>query len=442
MTAVPATHREVRLAVRPRPGEELRAEHFEVAEAPVPVPGPGQVLVRNRVMSVTAVMRTLMNGDADLFVPPFAEGEPLWGLAVGEVVAAPDRPRVGGRVGAGRPTGPGDTSGPFGGSGGTGGPFDTGGGSGGPVDAGREAGGLRPGGRGGESWGAQGRVTEGPPTGHPRSADPGPGVGWAGGPPSGVPGAPDGGADPPRPGDLIEHRFGWREYAVVDSAEAHRLDPVALPDPAAYLSQGPSAWMGVVRGADVRPDDTVFVTGAAGGVGSLAGQIARLRGAKRVIGSTGSPDKADRLLAELGYDAVVVRGAGPIEDQLREAAPDGLDAVFDNVGGEQLRAALAVARRGARFAVVGALSAQAGGGTAAPVQIDTVALTDRGITLRGIALYDHMDVIPEWTAVFARGLREGTLSFPHVRLQGIGQAPRALRELLAGRHVGTVLVDL
>jgi NADPH-dependent curcumin reductase CurA len=289
-------------------------------------------------MAVTAVMRTLMNSEADLFMPPYGVGQTLWGLAVGEVVAAPD-------------------------------------------------------------------------------------------------GGPDVGA-------LVEHRFGWREYAVVDAAEAHRLDPAVLPDPAAHLSQGPSAWMGVVRGAEVRSGDTVFVTGAAGGVGSLAGQIARLRGAKRVIGSTGSPRKAGYLTRELGYDAVVVRGAGPIEEQLREAAPDGLDAVFDNVGGEQLRAALALARRGARFAIVGALSGQATGGATAPVEIDTVALTARGITLRGIALYDHMDVIPEWTAEFGRGLRAGTLTFPHVRLSGIARAPRALCELLEGRHVGAVLVDL
>ncbi|GAA2355074.1 NADP-dependent oxidoreductase [Streptomyces cuspidosporus] len=335
---VPAVHREVRLAVRPRPARPLSVDHFEVVEVPVPEPGPGQLLVRNRVMAVTAVMRTLMNSEADLFMPPYVAGEALWGLAVGEVVAAP----------------------------------------GGAAEV----------------------------------------------------------------GELVEHRFGWREYAVVDAAEAHRLDPEALPDPAAHLSQGPSAWMGVVRGAEVRSGDTVFVTGAAGGVGSLAGQIARLRGAKRVIGSTGSPRKAEVLTRELGYDAVVLRGAGPIEEQLREAAPDGLDAVFDNVGGEQLRAALALARRGARFAIVGALSGQATGAATAPVEIDTVALTARGITLRGIALYDHMDVIPEWTAEFGRGLRAGTLTFPHVRLSGVERGPRALCELLEGRHVGAVLVDL
>jgi len=228
----------------------------------------------------------------------------------------------------------------------------------------------------------------------------------------------------------------------VSPEELQRLDADLLPDPAAYLSQGATAWMGVVRGAEVRPGDTVFVSGAAGGVGSMAGQVARLRGAERVIGSTGSAEKAKRLVAELGYDAVVIRGAGPFEEQLRAAAPDGIDAMIDNVGGEQLLAGIAVANRTARIALVGALSSQLGDSSDAEVPINSLSLVARGIMLRGIALYDHMDLVPEWHRVFGQGLREGTLSFPHARLQGIELAPRALRELVEGRHLGAVLVEL
>jgi hypothetical protein len=244
-----------------------------------------------------------------------------------------------------------------------------------------------------------------------------------------------------RPGDLVQHRLGWREYALLEEPAARRIEPGVLPDPAAYLSQGPTAWMGVVRGAQVRAGDTVFVSGAAGGVGSLAGQIARLRGAARVIGSTGSPDKAERLISELGYDAVVIRGAGPMEEQLRAAAADGLDAVVDNVGGEQLEAAIAVAGRGARLALVGALDSQLSRTGRRRTEIDTLALLSRSITLRGMALHDHLDLVPEWYQRFGQGLRDGTLRFPHVRLQGIEQAPRALRELIEGRHLGAVLVE-
>lgn len=329
------THREVRLAARPR--GPLTDELFEIVEVPTPVPESGQVLVRTTVMAVAAVMRTLMDEASDVPMPSYAVGEPLNGPAIGEVVAAPGT----------------DFS----------------------------------------------------------------------------------------PGDLVQHRLGWREYALLDASAVQRVEPDLLPDPAAYLSQGSTAWMGVVRGAEVRPGDTVFVSGAAGGVGSLAGQIARSRGAVRLIGSTGSRRKADFLREELGYDAVVIRGAGPIEEQLRAAAPDGIDALVDNVGGEQLEAAIAVARRGARLALVGSLSSQLSDTGGQKTGIDTLALVSRSITLRGVALYDHLDVIPEWNRRFAAGLRDGTLTFPNSRLHGIDQAPRALRELIEGRHLGTVLVE-
>ncbi|MEV4440023.1 NADP-dependent oxidoreductase [Streptomyces sp. NPDC049577] len=332
--AVPATHREVRLVARPR--GPLTGEEFEVVEVPVPEPGSGQLLVRNRTVSVAAAMRSLMDEKSGIPVPSYELGKPVWGAAVGEVVAAP-------------------------------------------------------------------------------------GTRFA-------------------PGDLVSTVTGWREYAVVDEAAATRLTPGVLPDPAAYLSQGPTAYMGIVRGAEVRPGDTVFVTGAAGGVGSLAGQIARLRGAVRLIGSTGSPRKAEVLTRELGYDAVVLRGAGPVEEQLRAAAPDGIDAVLDNVGGEQLEAALRLANRRARVALVGALSDQLG--TKAPACFDTLSLISRGIVLRGMSGLDHHDLLPEWHDFFGRGLRDGSLTFPHTRLTGLDRAPGALAELIEGRHVGALLVDL
>ncbi|MYX07043.1 zinc-binding dehydrogenase [Streptomyces sp. SID8375] len=331
------THREVRLTARPQ--GPVTDDLFEIVEVPVPEPGPGQVLVRNTVMGVAAVMRTLMDENNVVPVPAFEVGEPLNGPALGEVVAAPGTDLT--------------------------------------------------------------------------------------------------------PGDLVEHRLGWREYALLDADGVHRRAPGLMPDPAAYLSQGPTAWMGIVRGAEVRPGDTVFVTGAAGGVGSLAGQIARLRGAARVIGSTGSQEKADRLIKEFGYDAVVIRGAGPIEEQLRAVAPEGIDALFDNVGGEQLGAAIAVANTGARLALVGALSSQLSeDGKPHRAEIDTLSLLARNITLRGVALHAHMDLLPEWNQRFGEGLRDGTLTFPHTRLHGIEQAPRALRELTEGRHLGAVLVEL
>jgi NADPH-dependent curcumin reductase CurA len=148
-----------------------------------------------------------------------------------------------------------------------------------------------------------------------------------------------------RPGDTVMHMLGWRDYALVPAAGCTLLDD-SLPEPVAYLAQGSAAYGAITRYAAIREGDVVFVSGAAGAVGTLAGQIARLLGAGRVIGSTGSPHKAERLVSELGYDQVVLRGTGSFDEQLATAAPDGIDVVVDTVGGEQLRAALGWPGRG------------------------------------------------------------------------------------------------
>ena len=337
---LPSTAREVRLAAIPQ-GLPTR-EDFTVVPAPLPEPGNGQVLVRNRHFLAFPGLRTLIGGEVDgLPLPPLLSGDLLFGPAVGEVVAAP----------AGSPL-------------------------------------------------------------------------WV--------------------GDSVAHMLGWREYALVGAAECTPLDGT-LPDPVAYLSPGSAAYGALTRLADVRAGDTVFVTGAAGAVGSMAGQIARLLGAGRVVGSTGSPEKAERLVSELGYDAVVLRGAGPVAAQLATAAPEGIDVLVDNVGGEQLAAAVGAARHGARYALVGALSgqmsAQRAGGSA-PVEIDSYRLVVKGVSLRGYSGADHPDVEKEWTARFGDWLRSGEIRFPHARIAGIDRAPLALQEMIEGRHFGAVVVEL
>ncbi|MCA2184751.1 MDR family NADP-dependent oxidoreductase [Nonomuraea cavernae] len=245
-----------------------------------------------------------------------------------------------------------------------------------------------------------------------------------------------------RAGDLVSHWLGWREYALVPVGQVAPLGD-ALPDPVAHLSQGGFAYAALTRDAEVRPGDTVFVSGAAGGVGSLAGQIARLLGAGRVIGSTGSPQKADRLVRELGYDATVIRGAAPIEEQLAKAAPDGIDVYVDNVGGDQLRAAVTAARPGARFVLIGALSGQMsphGTGGAAPVELDTYQLILKRISIRAFQGFDEQ-ARSQWLERFGGWSRTGDITFPYVRVSGIDHAPRALREMIEGRHFGTVIVE-
>lgn len=245
------------------------------------------------------------------------------------------------------------------------------------------------------------------------------------------------------PGDLVRHFLGWREYAAVPIADCIRVDN-QLPMVVANLSYGWTAYAALTRGVQIRPGDTVFITSAAGAIGSMAGQIARRLGAGRVIGSTSSDQKAERLVKELGYDAVVIRGRATDVDQLREAAPDGIDVVLDNVGGEQLRSAIEVARTGARFVIVGALSGQLadrGTGREAPVELDSFQILLKKITMRGYSADDDPDAHAEWDDRFAQWLRAGDITFPHVVVHGIERAPEAIQAVAEGKYFGTAIVE-
>jgi NADPH-dependent curcumin reductase CurA len=248
-----------------------------------------------------------------------------------------------------------------------------------------------------------------------------------------------------RAGDLVVHHLGWREYAAIPVTDCERID-VGLADLGeAQLGNGWTAYAALTRGTEIKQGDTVFISSAAGSIGSMAGQIARLLGAGRVIGSTGSPAKAERLVSELGFDAVAIRGEGPFAEQLAKAAPDGIDVCLDSVGGEQLRAAVDLANEAARIVILGTLSAQlapAGTGRTAPVELDSMQLVLNRITLRGYSADDDPDVRAEWRDWSAPRFGDGSLVFPHVRVPGIEHAVEALLDTMAGRYLGVVVVEL
>ena len=246
------------------------------------------------------------------------------------------------------------------------------------------------------------------------------------------------------PGDFVLHHLGWREFAAVPIPACVRIEN-SLPTLAAHLSHGWTAYAALTRAAQVRPGETVFITSAAGAIGSMAGQIARLLGAGRVIGSTGSREKAARLVGELGYEAAVRRGAAPMATQLAEVAPEGLDLIIDNVGGEQLQAAIGAAREGARIVILGALSGQLapqGPGRTAPVMLDSFAILLKKLTLRGYSADDDPDARNEWTQRFGEWLRSGSIVFPHVVVKGLDKAPEVLERVAEGQYFGTVIVEL
>jgi len=217
-------------------------------------------------------------------------------------------------------------------------------------------------------------------------------------------------------------------------------------DPVAYLGHGWTAYAALTRGIQIREGDTVFVSSGAGAIGSMAGQIARKLGAGRVIGSTSTQDKADWMKADLGYDAVVMRHGRPIIEQLAEAAPDGIDVFVDMVGGEQLTAAIALAREGARFVLLGALTAELNAKESsilAPVELDSFRLIIKGITLRGYSAdSDASDAFEEWMQCARKWQGEAGFCLTHTKFVGIENAPQALHEACAGRLRGVVIVEL
>ncbi|MBV8924277.1 MAG: NADP-dependent oxidoreductase [Bradyrhizobium sp.] len=245
------------------------------------------------------------------------------------------------------------------------------------------------------------------------------------------------------PGDLVVHFLGWRDYAAVPVTQCRKVRD-DLPDRVTHLGHGSTAYAALTRGIHVRPGDTAFISSGGGAIGSMAAQIARLHGAARVIGSTSTREKADRLVMGLGYDAAIYRGGAPISQQLAEAAPEGIDVFVDNVGGEQFQAGVIACREGARVVVMGTLSQQlaAGRGRGAPITLDSAHILMKRLLIRGYSADDNPEAQQEWEQHLGEWLRSGQLRFPHVIVDGLAEAPQALEQTIRGGHLGTVIVKV
>ncbi|WP_067491385.1 NADP-dependent oxidoreductase [Actinomadura hibisca] len=245
-------------------------------------------------------------------------------------------------------------------------------------------------------------------------------------------------------GSVVLHGLGWREHALLDARKARVLDTSAVPAEK-YLGvlgmPGLTAYAGLVAIAPVKEGDVVFVSGAAGAVGSAAGQIARQLGAAKVVGSAGGPAKVAKLTGEYGFDAGIDYREGRLEEQLAEAAPEGIDVYFDNVGGDHLRAAISALNTGGRVAMCGAISQyNATGPVPGP---DNLALAvGKRLTLRGFIVSDHGDLMGEYAARASEWLREGKLRSEETVVDGLDNAVDAFLGLLRGSNTGKMLVRL
>ncbi|GGY00865.1 zinc-binding dehydrogenase [Massilia dura] len=325
-----------RIVLAARPQGEVEPGHFRLEAVPVPVLREGELLIRNRYLSLDPYMRGRMN-DARSYAAPQALDETMIGGTVGEVLASR----------------------------------------------------------------------------HPSYAA----------------------------GEHVVAMGGWAELTVSDGTGLRKVDPAAVPLSAhlgAVGMPGMTAWYGLNRILALQPGQTVCVSAASGAVGGIVGQLAKQHGV-RAVGIAGGAEKCAYVVDELGFDACVDYRAGNLRDALKAAAPDGIDGIFENVGGEVFDAALARTNPFARVALCGMIAGY--NGEDIPMRNVRLLLANR-IMLRGFIVTEHLDCWPEGLAELGRLVASGRIKYRESVSQGLASAPEAFIGLLKGRNFGKQLVAL
>ena len=240
-------------------------------------------------------------------------------------------------------------------------------------------------------------------------------------------------------GDTVVGTLGWTEVAVSDGTMLRKVDTTHIPE-SAYLGSvgmpGMTAWYGLNHIMAPKAGETVVVSAASGAVGSVVGQLAKLKGC-RVVGIAGGPEKCAYVVDELGFDACVDYKAGNLEADLAAATPDGVDAIFENVGGKVFDAALARTNAFGRIALCGWIAGYNGEPT--PVDNFRLILINR-LTVRGFIVSEQPELWPQGLAELGKLVAEGKLKFRESVADGLANAPEAFIGLLKGRNFGKQLV--
>jgi NADPH-dependent curcumin reductase CurA len=243
------------------------------------------------------------------------------------------------------------------------------------------------------------------------------------------------------PGDLVQHMAGWRDEAVLPARAVNKLPQLGVP-PELFLGvlgvTGATAYFGLLDVARAKEGDIVFVSAAAGAVGSVVVQIAKTRGLT-VIGSAGGSEKCE-FVRSLGADQVIDYKAAPILKGLASAAPDGIDVYFDNVGGDHLDAAMALARNNARFAICGMIE---GYNATAPMSLRFIQrIIAARISLKGFIVLDYMPRRAEFYAAMGPWVASGAVKSRETVTEGLENMPDAFLGLFKGENIGKMLVRL
>ena len=243
-------------------------------------------------------------------------------------------------------------------------------------------------------------------------------------------------------GDVVASNFGWREYFVAMPETLHRVSREIRPL-SVYLGAlgmtGMTAWVGLNL-ADVKAGDVVFISGAAGAVGNMAGQLAKLRGC-RVIGSVGSIEKVRFLRDECGFDIAFEYKSAPVAEQLALEAPDGIDVYFDNVGGETLEAALTVMRKNGRIITCGSISGY-NDVKPRPGPSNLFNMIGKRLTMKGFIVRDWLERLPEFEREVDGLFKTGLLKNKETVAKGIENAVDAFIGLFQGNNIGKMVVEL
>lgn len=243
-------------------------------------------------------------------------------------------------------------------------------------------------------------------------------------------------------GDWVLHTLGWREWALSDGSGMRTIDPSVAPVSTALGVLGMpgfTAYYGLFELGRPKAGETVFVSGAAGAVGSTAGQMAKIAGC-RLVGSAGWDEKL-AWLRELGLDAVFNYRERSAREALAELAPDGIDIYFDNVGGDQLEAAIGALRTYGRVVACGSIS-RYNDAQPTPGPRNMFMVVSKRLRIEGFIISDHFDRYHEFHAQAQEWLRDGRLRYRETVVEGIENAPRAFLGLLRGENIGKMLVKV
>jgi NADPH-dependent curcumin reductase len=247
-----------------------------------------------------------------------------------------------------------------------------------------------------------------------------------------------------KPGDLLFGFSGWQDYVIASAATGYQ----PLPDgvsPTLALSlfgiTGMTAYFGLIDVGKVKEGDVVVVSGAAGATGSTVGQIAKIKGATKVIGIAGGPEKCASIVDDLGFDEAIDYKNENVSARLREAAPDGIDLFFDNVGGEILDACLAQLALRGRIVLCGAISGYNDRGAASGPANYANLIIKRG-RMEGFLILDYFDRLDEGRAAVAAWLGEGKIKSSEHIVEGLENAPDAFNLLFTGGNTGKVIVQV